>query len=567
MVPVFGGTILALAIALVLSQRTVDGQHESDQPLAAPAHEQAKDHETKQPAAPVIASPAVDGQHPAGAIVNDPTPIDREFGSALALPLAALVGIVALFMIGRRWWSRRQRVDQITELSSGVSIGMPSIPRVLKRPNDEIGHLVDAFNHLLDQIRLRDAAIERHRRDVDRLLAARRVTQVDKSAAEDEVRRQAALLSLAAVDTRAPLTEIIDAVTRLDGCNIPAEQDQIIRLVQSRAQYLLKMSESLAALSATPNGVRITDHIVFQPEELLEAVADTFAERAHLSNVDIMWHAHAVVPSIVRGDAAGIRQALSTLVAEAVNGTELGHVALVECTLDKPDTYDPAGLIRLRLNVKRIGPGMLDGRQSRDAPPLPAGLALAIANHEARAFGGRVEHAMIPGAGSESWISAPVELAQPEAAMQPPPASGRVLVVESSRALREILALRIESIGFTVHSAFGIGAACQVLAEAQTHNQPFDCVIVTSQGEADEFDRLASGFAKDSAIGSTPLIVLTRRQVIVPDSVLDLGGGVTVLRMPLRSAELRRAIIPLEAINTNIPSRAVGYDQPSRHLA
>ncbi len=376
------------------------------------------------------------------------------------------------------------------------------------------------------------------------------------------------MLSLAAVETRAPLTDIIDAVTRLDGSSIPAEHHHIIRLVQSRALYLLKMSESLAALSATPNGVRITDHIAFQPEELLETVVDTFVERAHSGNVDIMWHAHAEVPRTVRGDATGIRQALSTLVADAVNGTELGHVALVECALDKLDNYDPAGLIRLRLNVKRIGPGMLDGRQSREAQSPPAaGLALAIANHEARAFGGRVDHAIIPGAGSEAWISAPVELAQPDTVVQPPPASGRVLVVEGSRALREILSLKIESIGFTVHSAFGIGSACQVLAEAGTRNQPFDCVIVTSQGKADEFARLLRSFGKDSAIGSTPLIVLARRQVIVPDSVLELGGGVTVLRMPLRSAELRRAIMPLEAISTNVPSRAVGYDQASRHLA
>ena len=97
----------------------------------------------------------------------------------------------------------------------------------------------------------------------------------------------------------------------------------------------------------------------------------------------------------------------------------------------------------------------------------------------------------------------------------------------------------------SVASASGIGAAIQLLAASAESERPFDCVIVSARGEVDEFENILRAAAGNTVLRNTPLIVLARRHAAIPDTVFELGGGVTILRTPLRNVELLRAIDPM----------------------
>ncbi|MFM9886052.1 MAG: HAMP domain-containing protein [Burkholderiales bacterium] len=485
---------------------------------------------------------------------------------------AALVSIA----IGLR--KELHPIAELLALTRSLASTQDLSRRVVYPAKNEIGELCGAFNTLLDELVARTRAVERHRRDVDLVVEARRVVQFEKSAAETEGRKKAAFLNLISHEIRAPLTEIIDATTALFVTRLSPDQCKAVQLARSRAEYLLHMSGDVNALSGSKHGLPAAQHVVFEPRTLIESMVDSFAERAHSSNVDLVWHADAAVPRTVRGDHGGIRQILATLVGNAMKGSDLGHAVLVTCTAVRTPNQAP-GTIGLRLEVKGVGPGVLDGanthaigshRESGNCASSPSGgdnILLTIAKQQAEALDAQFGSANISGGGSTAWISSTVGF---DDANSPPQQiamrDARVLLIEPSRDVREILTQRIQALGMSVASASGIGVASELLAASAEREQPFECMIVSARGEADEFEGLFRATAGNTVLRNTPLIVLARRHAAIPDGVFELGGGVTILRTPLRNDELLRAIEPAHGtvLLTPVSNQDTGSTTPPR---
>src|SRR5450631_263248 len=80
---------------------------------------------------------------------------------ALMLALAALGSLAAAFLVS----SRLQRaisepIRKLAETTRMVSIDKNYSVRAEKRNDDEIGQLIQGFNHMLDQIQLRDSGLQ-----------------------------------------------------------------------------------------------------------------------------------------------------------------------------------------------------------------------------------------------------------------------------------------------------------------------------------------------------------------------------------------------------------------------
>ncbi len=352
---------------------------------------------------------------------------------------------------------------------------------------------------------------------------------------------------------RLPLANFVDAIAELGASEL--QQQRALHIARARAEHLLQMAADIAILSE-PRTKPSDDKAVFKIREMLESVVDVFAERALASNADILWHADTNVPRTIRGNYIGIRRLLSTLIANAVNGTESGHSVIVVCSLDDKEHRAAAGAIRMKFEVISVGPGMLEAMgskaaQSAQEPMSPdamqlgaAGLAIAIAKQQAEALGGQLAYALIPGAGTTSGATLSVHCDDGDtvAAGSSVLYHASVLLYESSRIMREMLKRRLESVGLAVTAALSIDRTCQLLAEGTAQHRPFDCIIVSAKGIGHEFEDLLRAFAMTPTIKSTLLVVLARRRVVVPDAVFELGGGVTILRTPFRNAELLRAV-------------------------
>ena len=483
-----------------------------------------------------------------------------ELGTTVTLGLIGIVIGVAGALVSIAMGLRRELhpIAELLELSRALASTKDLSRRVVNPARNEIGELCGAFNHLLDDLVVRSRAVERHRRDVDLVVEARRVVQFEKSAAETEGRKKAAFLDLISHEIRAPLTEIIDATTALFVTRLSPDQSRAVQLARSRAEYLLHMAGDVTALAGSNHGLPAAQNVVFEPRTLIESVVESFAERAHSSNVDLVWHADVAVPRAVRGDHSGIRQILATLVGNAMRGSELGHAVLVTFAVDRSPPRAVPGTIRLRLEVKGVGPGMLDGAtahtartpaESGNSAASPSGgdnILLTIAKQQAEALNVQIDSAIIPGGGSTAWISLTVQFDDAKTQQQQiDMRDARVVLIESSRDVREILTQRIQTLGMSVASASGIGAAGELLTASAERGQPFDCMIVSAKGESEELEGLLRATAGNTVLRNTPLIVLARRHAAIPDGVFELGGGVTILRTPLRNAELLRAIGPV----------------------
>lgn len=289
-------------------------------------------------AAPLAISPIRDGAETIGYLVIE-APVTGPLNgleTTIAFAFVSLVaGIVIAFLaplsIQR---SHLRPLGTIARLSRDVTKGAHLSRRFARSANNEIGDVADGFNYLVDQIELRDKAIRRRRRDVARVLESRRELQYDKAMAQAERRQKTAFLALVCNEMRLPLANFVDAIAELNASGL--QQHRALHIARARAEHLLQMAADIAILSG-PKTKASEDQAHFQIRTMLGSVVDVFAERALASNADILWHADNNVPRTIRGDYIGIRRPLSTLIANAVNGTESGHSVIVVCSRDETD--------------------------------------------------------------------------------------------------------------------------------------------------------------------------------------------------------------------------------------
>jgi CheY-like chemotaxis protein len=138
----------------------------------------------------------------------------------------------------------------------------------------------------------------------------------------------------------------------------------------------------------------------------------------------------------------------------------------------------------------RVRPALRDG-------PRGNGLGLAICQRLARQLGGDVTVRSIPSVGSTFTLTVPVGLPAPDEVVQPrpqgklqtPPASretaspvprlhARILLAEDHDANRQVITLRLNSIGAEVVPARNGKEALEQVRDAAEQGRPFDAVIM-----------------------------------------------------------------------------------------
>jgi signal transduction histidine kinase len=552
-----GGKLLrANAWWLFMTNGTLIGRSPRavDVPLAS-LRARESDHRASD-SAPLFITPIVDGATTIGYIVVEPAVSSPLSGleTTIAVALVGLIAGVGIALLAGISMHRSllEPLVAMARLSREITRGKGTIlsRRLARSANNEIGDVAEGFNYLVDQIELRDKAMRRRRVDVARVLESRRELQYDKAMAQAERRQKAAFLALVCNEMRLPLANLVDAIAELGAAGVP--QHRALLIARARTEHLLQMAADIAILSG-PKTPSSEEKATFRIREMLESVTEAFADHALASNADILWHSDIDVPRTIRGDYIGIRRLLSTLVANAVNGTESGHSVIVVCSLHDTERRAAAGAIRIKFEVISVGPGVLEAIGSKAAAsamdPLnpdvaklgAAGLAMAIAKQQAEGLGGQLSYALIPGAGSTSSATISVQCDDSDMTAEPTFSHhASVLLFESSRVMREMLKRRLESVGLAVTAALSIERTCQLLAEGTRNHRPYDCLFVSAKGN--EFDNLLRAFTATPTIERTLLVVLARRGVVVPDAVFELGGGVTILRTPFRDAELLRAV-------------------------
>ncbi|HVL68636.1 MAG TPA: ATP-binding protein [Vicinamibacterales bacterium] len=370
-------------------------------------------------------------------------------------------------------------IAELSRAASAVSSRGDYSVRAVRRTDDELGLLVDAFNDMLQRIQTREAELSHANEELRREIAERR--RAEQERAELLVREREAnrlkdeFLATLSHELRTPLNAILGWTKLLRGNAVaPDGVDRALEKVERNAQVQARLVEDLLEVSRITTGKLRLDIRELDLIALANTAIDSIRPAAEARGV-VIERAFDAPSLLTAGDPDRLQQVIWNLVSNAVKFTPAG--GLVRVAIQRHDTVDELVVSDTGIGIDpAFLPSVFETFRQADASSTRAhgglGLGLAIVRHLVEAHGGTVSAASGgTGRGATFTVRLPVRVSHERQLRQTsddipaasPVLSGvRLLVVDDDADTRELLQSALEQVGARVYAA---GSAQDALAQ------------------------------------------------------------------------------------------------------
>lgn len=322
------------------------------------------------------------------------------------------VAALALWIIGlfiAIWLSRslNKRVTEplneldlfITRAAKNESFG----ERVTYEQNDELGHVIAAFNNLLSRVEDRDNRLSEI---IAELTKAR-------DAAEASARAKTSFLANMSHEVRTPMNGIVGLIdlVKLEGLN--SRQEAWVASMGKSADALLTIIDDILDFTRIEAGKLEIRPSVFELEPCISSVKAVFTDQIKRQGIDLNIEITKNVPAFIAADQGRLRQILLNLVGNAFKFTDEGHIKImVKAAGDQSS---------VRFEVIDTGIGIAEeqhdvvfSRFQQLESGLTrrfggAGLGLSICSQLVSLMDGQIGFDSTPNKGSRFWFEIPVQ--------------------------------------------------------------------------------------------------------------------------------------------------------------
>ncbi|MFN0151063.1 MAG: response regulator [bacterium] len=429
--------------------------------------------------------------------------------------------------------SRFQRIvsDPILDLARvtrGIAEQKDYSMRAPKRGNDEIGMLVDDFNHMLAEISRRTAAL------------AEANAQLENSERLALAANQAKSTFLANMshELRTPLNAIIGYSELLEEEAEDAGQPEFIpdlRKINSAGKHLLALINGVLDLSKIEAG---KVELYLEAFDIRAMVSDVTATIKPLveKNANTLVVDTAGAPGAMRADLTKVRQVLFNLLSNAAKFTEKGTITL-RVSRERSETGDEilfavadSGIGMTPEQIGRIFEAFSQADASTTRKYGGTGLGLAISRRFCRMMGGDITVESAPGAGTQFTARVPVEVVKegerpandhlPAAPSEPRDESGRrlVLVIDDDPAAHDLMQHFLTKENLSMVSARSGAEGLRLAKSRRPDLITLDVMMPGMDGWA-----VLTGLKADPETADIPVIMLT----VVDDKNMGYALGAT----------------------------------------
>jgi signal transduction histidine kinase/DNA-binding response OmpR family regulator len=462
---------------------------------------------------------------------------------ALFLVLAGVSTLITLALARRIHHRFSDQLLDLAHAANAISTRKDYSIRAVRRSDDEIGILVDTFNHMITQIELRDRQLKS---EVKRAEAAR----VAKSQ----------FLATMSHEIRTPINGVLGMTQLLLDSGLSGEQTEFATTIHNSAEGLLSVINDILDFSKGEAGRYEIEAIPFAPAKVVHECLDTVSIVAAEKKLELCLALDERLPANLAGDPSRLRQVLLNLLSNALKFTPKGEIVLR--VQQEEDLGERA---RIRFEVQDTGIGIPQDRidrlfqsfsqvdASRTRKYGGTGLGLAISKQIVEAMGGTMFVKTEEGVGSTFGfkLQLPIVNATEEPELVSAPRALRFLVADPSATSGEALAKLLQEDN-TVELASDGPSARMRLMEAASAQRAFDLLLVDL--------RLASAFEALDVIGgekhgTVPMIVLAPVNQLAAAASAPWGGRKAALAKPVKRNDLFWCIA--EVLRGPVPSPAV----------
>jgi signal transduction histidine kinase/CheY-like chemotaxis protein len=299
-------------------------------------------------------------------------------------------------------WLARIVIEPVSRLARAMGRVRNSgeFEYVAKSSADEVGHLTDAFNDLLGELKRNDQALRE---------ACEDLTLARDQAQEASVQKSEFLANMSH-EIRTPLNGVLGMAQAMQMNELSAAQGDRLSVIRSSGEILLAVLNDILDISKIEAGKLELESVAFDLGAVVESVRAIFAPTAVSSGLYLTTRVAAPATGAWMGDPTRLRQILSNLVSNALKFTSAGGVTVEVAA-------DPHGL---HIEVSDTGIGIPPEKLGRlfgkfvqvDSSTTRrfggTGLGLAICRELTGLMGGVIEAQSVSGEGSCFVVDLPL---------------------------------------------------------------------------------------------------------------------------------------------------------------